>query len=288
MKPQFIADYCCDTGEGPVWHEGEGRLYWTDIPSKRVFRYDPKSGLHEQCLHGRLVSGMTVQTDGSFVIFGENGSIAHWNGRVVDTLIAEIPDERGTRFNDVAVDPVGRIFCGTMPSPNHPGRLYLLDLDGKMNVVIEGVKIPNGIGFTGNKSTMYFCESAPGIIHAFDYHASTGTLTNQRQFATVDKTDGSPDGLTVDADDYVWSARWDGSCIVRYSPDGGIDLIIEFPVPKVSSLTFGGPNYRDLYITTAGGHQKNVDGPLAGTLFVIKGAGQGRPDYLSNIVKQPS
>jgi D-xylono/L-arabinono-1,4-lactonase len=151
-------------------------------------------------------------------------------------------------------------------------------------VMIEGVAIANGIGFTSDRRTLYFAESVPGLIHAFDFDTTNGSLTRQRIFAAVDPRDGLPDGLTVDSEDYVWSARWDGGCVVRYAPDGSIDKKIDFPVPKVSSLTYGGPDFTDLYVTTAGGHQKDLDGPLAGSLFVIKDAGVGVPDSLSRIM----
>jgi D-xylonolactonase len=282
-SPILLADYCCDTGEGPTWNRAEQRLYWTDIPTGRVFRYDPQAGKHEQCLGGRLVAAFTIQEDGSFLLFGKNGSISIWSDGAVSEIVPEIPSEVGTRFNDVAVDPAGRVFCGTMSSSTHPGRLFRLNNDASLDVLIEGVGISNGIGFTTDRRTMYLSESKPGLIHAFDYDEVEGSIRNQRIFAEVPPDDGVPDGLTVDADNYVWSARWDGYCAVRYAPDGSIDRKISFPVPKVSSLIFGGPDFTDLYVTTAGGHQKHVDGPLAGSLFVVKNAGKGVPDYLSKV-----
>jgi D-xylono/L-arabinono-1,4-lactonase len=52
MQPALIADYQCQTGEGPLWHPTEQRLYWCDIPAGRIFRYDPITGRHEQCFQG--------------------------------------------------------------------------------------------------------------------------------------------------------------------------------------------------------------------------------------------
>jgi D-xylonolactonase len=93
-----------------------------------------------------------------------------------------------------------------------------------------------------------------------------------------------PDGMTVDAAGYVWSARWDGSCLVRYAPDGTEERRIPFPVKKVSSATFGGDDYGDLYVTTAGGHRKESDGPLAGALFRLRIPGvRGVPEFLSRV-----
>ena len=282
LSPVVVADFACHTGEGPLWHPAEQRLCWTDIPAGRLFRYEPASGSQEQCLSGRLVSALTIQTDGTFLLFGMNGSITHCE-RTIE-LVNQIPTEVGTRFNDVEVDPIGRVICGTMPSPTHPGRLYRLNLDRTLDVLLDGVDISNGIGFSADQRTMYYSESNVGLIHAFDYDVGSGSLSNRRIFAQVARQDGLPDGLIVDADDNIWSARWDGWCIVKYSPDGAIIDRLDFPVPKVSSLTFGGPKLTDLYVTTAGGNQKEVDGPLAGALFVVRDAGLGAADYLSRIV----
>jgi D-xylono/L-arabinono-1,4-lactonase len=283
LSPELVVDYANETGEGPTWHAAEQCLYWTDIPAGRVFRYNPANGRHELVLDGRIVGGMTVQADGSLLLFGEHGAIWTWHDKVTTTIVDVIDSEIGTRFNDVAADPVGRVFCGTMSTTEHPGRLYRLNLDGSLDVILEGVGISNGIGFAVDQKTMYFSESTPKVIHAFDYDIATGNLSNRRQFAVALPSDGTPDGLTVDSDDHVWSARWDGSMIVRYAPDSSIVGRIPFPVPKASSCIFGGEKYRDLYVTTAGGNQKAIDGINAGALYVMRDIGQGKPDYLSRV-----
>jgi D-xylono/L-arabinono-1,4-lactonase len=281
--PAVVADYANDTGEGPVWHPSEKAIYWTDIPGRRVFRYFPEADLHEQVIDGVLVGGMTIQQDGSLLLYGEHGAVWSWQNGELSPVIAEILAERGTRFNDVGVDPAGRVFCGTMNSDRHPGRLYRLNHDTTLDCIIEGVGISNGIGFSLDHKTMYYSESVPRLIHAFDYDVTTGSLTNRRLFASALPDDGIPDGLTVDAEGNIWSARWDGFQIVKYSHDGAIVARIKFPVPKVSSCIFGGGDYTDLYVTTAGGLQKETEGQYAGALFVLKNAGRGVPDFLSKI-----
>ena len=110
MQPELIADYQCVVGEGPLWHEAEGRLYWSDIVTGRLFRYDPASGHHEQIFSGEQVGGFTIQEDGSLLLFMERGKIASWRDGALTTLIEEIPAERPTRFNDVIADPRGRVL----------------------------------------------------------------------------------------------------------------------------------------------------------------------------------
>lgn len=130
---EIVADCACETGENPLWHEQEQRLYWTDIPTGRLFRYDPKSGKHEQCYEGRPVSGFTVQVDGSLLLFMDRGTVTIWRDGLLQEVIPEIPAERTSRFNDVTADPRGQVFCGTMSTPERKGRLYRLDPDGSCN-----------------------------------------------------------------------------------------------------------------------------------------------------------
>jgi len=286
MEPELIeliADYACVVGEGPLWHPLEQRLYWTDINTGRLFRYEPASGKSEQCYAGEPVGGFTVQADGALLLFMARGAIKAWREGQLTTVVEEIPEERDTRFNDVIADPRGRVFCGTMPEGKRLGNLYRLDLDGSLTKVLEGINVSNGLGFTPDRRRMYYTESRVHTIYLFDYDEATGVISNRRLFAQTPPEEGVPDGMTVDAEGHVWSARWDGSRLVRYRPDGVVERQIAFPARKVSSVTFGGPNYRDIYVTTAGGDQKAAEGEHAGALFRLRLGIQGVPEFTSRI-----
>ncbi len=283
MEPELIADYACVVGEGPLWHAAERRLYWTDILAGRLYRYEPATGRHEQIYQGPQVGGFTVQADGALLLFLERGAIKTWREGKLETILEEIPDERASRFNDVIADPEGRVFCGTMPSPDRLGRLYRLDPDGTLFKILDGIGISNGMGFTPDLRQLYYTDSAKREIYVFDYNRATGNLTNQRVLIRTEEDLGIPDGMTVDAEGCLWSARWDGSMLVRYRPDGTEERRIQFPAKKVSCPTFGGPNFGDLYVTTAGGDKKNTDGPLAGALFRLRLGIKGVPEFVSRI-----
>ncbi len=287
MQPELIADYACQTGEGPLWHPDEKRLYWVDIPQGRMFRYDPATGEHEQCYQGEQIGGFTIQEDGALLLFMERGAIKTWRDGQMETLVEEIPDERGTRFNDVCADPEGRVFCGTMPAPDRPGRLYRMDPDGSLRIVLDGIGCSNGIGFTPDLRGMYYTDSPTKSISLFDYDRGTGEITNRRVFAQVadGPAEGVPDGMTVDAEGYVWSARWGGHCVVRYAPDGTEVQRITLPPSKVSSVTFGGGNYSQMYLTTAGGNVKDEDGPEAGALYRVDAGVRGVAEFRSRIAR---
>ena len=291
MQPTLIADYECICGEGPLWHPTEKKLYWQDIGTGRLFRYDPATGAHEQCHQcepGDTIGGFTVQADGALLLFMARGAVRTWRDGVVTTVIPEIADELDTRFNDVIADPQGRVYCGTMAAGERLGRLYRLDPDGTLTKLLDGIGCSNGMGFTPDRTGMYYTDSPKRDIYLFDYDEATGALTNQRVFVHSAEDDGVPDGMTVDAEGYVWSAHWDGGCAIRYAPDGTEVSRVQFPARKVSSVTFApGPDsagaYTDLYATTAGGNRKDTDGEGAGGLFRINVGIPGVPEFPSRI-----
>ena len=283
MEPELIADYRCVTGENPLWHPIEKRLYWIDIPTGRIFWYDPAAGEHEQFYEGEVIGGFTIQADGSLLLFMARGAVKILRDGELITIIDEIPDERESRFNDVIADPEGRVFCGTMSTRSRPGRLYRLERDGRLTKLLDGIGTSNGLGFTPDRKGLYYTDSRRREIYLFDYDRETGEISNQRAFVRVPEGEGVPDGMTVDSEGYVWSARWDGGCLVRYAPDGNEERRIYFPARKVSSLTFGGEDYTDIYVTTAGGNDKENEGWGAGALFRINLGIKGVPEFFSRI-----
>jgi D-xylono/L-arabinono-1,4-lactonase len=283
MEPELIANYECVTGEGPLWHEKEQKLYWADIPQGRIFRYDPKTGAHEQIFEGDVVGGFTFQDDGALLLFMARGAVKILRNGKLETILEDIPDERETRFNDVFADPEGRVYCGTMPTKDRLGRLYRLDPDRTLTLLLEGIGCSNGMGLTLDRKQLYYTDTTAKQIYLFDYDQATGAITNQRVFVDSTNEDGMPDGMTVDADGNVWSARWDGYRLTQYAPDGRELQRVKFPTKKVSSVIFGGPDYTDMYVTTAGGNNKEENGATAGALYRLRLGIQGLPEYPSRI-----
>jgi len=289
MKPELIADYNCRTGEGPLWHPDEKRLYWVDIPAGKLYRYDPATGHHELCFQGPPIGGAAVQTDGSLLLFMADCAVVVWReGTIVKTIIKEVAAEReaGARFNDIIADPLGGVFCGTMATQTRRGHLYYLAPDGTLTELLDDIGVSNGLGFTPDRKSMYYTDTRAKSIYLFDYDTETGAISNQRVFAKVSDApnEGSPDGMTVDAEGYVWSARWGGSCLVRYAPDGTEEQRVYFPADKVSCVTFGGEDYTDMYVTTANpSGDKAKEGPGAGALFRINLGIKGVPEFRSRV-----
>ena len=283
MEPEVVVQSRCKLGEAPIWHPAEKCLYWADIDRGHLHRYDPVGKEHRVVLKGRPITGITYQVDGSLLLFRDRGTVeVYRDGRIEKTIIAEIPGELETRFNDVIADPRGRVFCGTLPGGDSPGRLYRLDPDGSYRVVLEGIGCSNGMGFTRDLSGMYYTDSAARTIWLFDYDVETGNLSNRRVFAKIEPP-MLPDGLTIDDADNVWSAMWNGSCVVCYAPDGSEIARVELPTEKITSVMFAGEQLTDLYITSAGNEETSPRESHAGDLFRVQTGVRGRREFPSRI-----
>ncbi len=231
-QPKLIANYHCETGENPLSHPGERRLYWTDIPGGRMFRYDLVTGTHEQIYQGRTVGGFTIQQDGSLLLFMDRGTVACWHDGMITTVIEEIARERNFRFNDVIADPRGRVFCGIVDDNGQKGRLYRLDPDGSFSLLLQNISCSNGMAFSADQKLFYYTDTLSYEIYVFDYDVETGAIGNQRMFARFNEKDGMPDGATLDAQGRLWSALWDGFAVVRLREDGSVAERIELPTAK--------------------------------------------------------
>jgi sugar lactone lactonase YvrE len=290
-----VADYRDLCGEGPVWDQDSGCLYWTDIDGRRFYRYDQAKDEHEVVKHGLEVAGYALNQPGGFVIANADG-IWLWDGADdLQLVVAQLGDAK-CQMNDAIADPEGRFFAGS--NFYHPdqtyerGKLIRVDRDGTAHVADDGFQLPNGLGFSPDEERMYFTDSAARRIYAYDYDRRTGDLSNRKILVQVRDEDGVPDGLTVDAEGFLWSAQWYGSCVVRYDPDGKVERRIAIPAKQVSSLAFGGKDLTDIFITSAGkswpsplmpGSYDPLSGNMGGQLFRMNLGLIGKPDHKARV-----
>lgn len=268
----------CSLGEGPVWHAGEQKLYWVDLLENTVRTYHPESDEHTVMTFPDMMCALAIRASGGFVV-ATRKSFAFWDGHSehVEPIIEIETDIPENRFNDGAVDPQGRFWVGTM-GPDYGGNLYRLNHDLTVDHMETGISTSNGIGWTPDGTIMYYTDSDPRTIYMYDFDGETGDISNRRNFLHNPNVPGVPDGMTVDSEGYIWSARWDGYNITRYTPTGEVDRIVEIPVAKVTSATFGGPDLRDLYITCALGQTPRTEQPQAGDVFRLRVDVPGLPE----------
>ena len=260
-------------GEGPLWSVEEQALYWVDIQDNCFFRFHPVTGISEKIDVEVAIGVLALRASGGLVLATKKG-FAFWDKHTQELQYIVNPEatKPHMRFNDGAVDSAGRFWAGSMREPGE-GTLYRLDPDRTVHAMVSGVSIPNGLGWSLDNTVMYFTDSVPRIIYAFDFDAATGNITNRRNLIEVPEEMGTPDGLAVDSAGYIWSAFWDGAKIVRYAPDGKVDRVVAVPALRPTSCVFGGPGLDELYITSSRA-DLNTDVleryPLSGDLFRLK------------------
>ncbi|HBL73951.1 MAG: hypothetical protein A2W90_12150 [Bacteroidetes bacterium GWF2_42_66] len=253
---EVFADCPCTVAEGPLWHEGQQTLYWVDVTLGIVYlkRYNASVNDYKYFdLKLGKIGGMVFLNNNYLLLFAAQGKVWKWSPELNSELYAELPEAIPSRFNDVIVDPEGRVFCGVAPvEKGGSGSLWRMGKD-KSFVCLEPhtAGMPNGMGFSPDLHYFYFTITDERIIYRYQYDRSTGDLSEKEAFIRVPDNEGLPDGMTVDTDGCIWSAQWNGHRLVRYSPSSEKLEEFLFPIAKVSSAVFGGKNYSELFVTTA-------------------------------------
>ena len=268
-----VADVGAVLGEGPVWDPRDQALYWVDIKGYKIFRRDQAGGIREWTTPFRIAS-LAPRSAGGFVAGTDRGfaEVDPEAGRYEPFDHPE-PDRATNRFNDGKLDRAGRFWAGTMDDKEQAatGALYRLDADRSSRRFDDGYRVTNGPAFSASGRLMYHNDSARRLTYVFDLDEA-GAPSNRRLFAQYGEGQGYPDGMTVDAEDCLWVAFWDGWCVRRFSPQGECIATIELPVQKPTSCAFGGPAMDQLFVTSAsvGLGPKERDGqPFAGGLFML-------------------
>jgi sugar lactone lactonase YvrE len=270
-------------GEGPVWAGAEQALYWADIWRPALRRWEPASGNYKTWAMPAPIGSFALRQQGGAVLALKTG-LYYFDFQTGATSFITDPEagRADTRFNDGKCDRQGRFWAGTLDDDGEKlpkGSLYRLDPDGVLHTIRGQVTVSNGLGWSPDNRTFYFTDSPTRNIYAYDFDPESGRISRERIFAHNER--GYPDGLTVDAAGYVWGACWDGWQVVRYAPDGSVDRVVEMPVQRPTSCMFGGPELRQLYVTSASRGLTEAElakQPLAGSVFVIEAGVTGLPE----------
>jgi L-arabinonolactonase len=280
---ECVVDCRARLGEGAWWDEADRALWWVDIKAGLIHRFDPASGEDIHFNWGEPVACLARRNAGGLVIGAASGIYLFDPETGARTLLAD-PEAgvSGNRFNDGTTDSQGRFWAGTMRDdgapPERRGRFYRVDADHGVTSWFDPVFTSNGLAFSPDGRVMYFADTNRDVrtIWACDYDPDTGTPSGQRQFFDTNRIAGRPDGATVDADGCYWMAGFGGWQIVRITPDGVVDLVIEMPVERPTKVMFGGSGLATLYVTSMGdGMADDPAQPQAGGLFAITGLATG-------------
>jgi sugar lactone lactonase YvrE len=272
-------------GEGTRWDDRYQELLHVDILAGRIFRHkiNDDGALSPVQIHevpGTVGAIAPIENDeGWLLAAGRTISYLHPSGEL--RLIAQLAPE-GTRMNDAACDPQGRFWAGTLADDQHPGggSLYRLDRSGRAELMLDGLTISNGLGWSRDSRTMYLADSGPGVIHAFSFDPEQGTIAEDRLLVDVPEEIGTPDGLTVDTAGDLWVAIFGGGRVQRYAPDGSLRGELFVPAEQTTCCAFAGPGLHRLYVTTATENwtdeQRRAE-PGAGLVYMFDTDATGQP-----------
>jgi len=288
---QPVTPHPDDLGESPFWHPHESRLYWVDIPGRRIHRADPVSGDTQSWAMPLEPGCIAPVKDGGLVIALRDGvyRAARWGGEL-ELLMPARHDTQTTRFNDGKADPLGRFWAGTMYEPRdaRKAQLFSLDLRAGREPLVE-VKagdaiIANGLAWSPDSRSVYWSDTPHHVIHAWDWDAQSNAMSAHRVFRQFPPKPagwqpgdpgygGRPDGAAVDIEGNYWCAMFEGGRLLKIAPSGETLADIPVPVRCPTMPCFGGDDLRTLYVTSARHNrpaQELRDLPLSGCVIATR------------------
>ncbi len=276
-------------GEGPWWDVQTRFLHWVDIEGRRVRRVR-LDGTGEVQLGTTSEVGFAVPTVRGSLLAGLRDGLHELDATTgAARLVFPADYDTGShRINDGKTDRRGRVWFGTKHDPETAATssFYRFDGDGDgVQRVLDGIITSNGLGWSPDDAVMYHTDSLVRTIFAYDFDAERGGLSGRRVFAE-DPGTCVPDGLTVDAEGFVWAAKWDGGVVVRYAPDGSVAARLELPVCRPTSCMFVGDRLDTLAVTSA--VSPGRDEPLAGSVFLIDVGVLGLPERRADVPAAPA
>ncbi|MBT3380678.1 MAG: SMP-30/gluconolactonase/LRE family protein [Lentisphaerae bacterium] len=272
-EAELILDSRNDLGEGPVWYGGD--FWWVDINAGTLNRLSSNTGAVTEWQVGEKVGAAVPAADGRFVLALTNGlAFLDLETGVLKRICDPESDRPGARFNDGKCDAAGRFWAGTLTgSAGGTSSLYRIDPDLTCTHMVGGIACSNGLAWNEAGDTMYYIDSPTRTIDAFDFELESGAIHNRRVAVDCGDMAGVPDGMTIDCEGMLWVAFYGGACVVRCDPVSGVALeTVTVPSPKTTSCCFGGPDFNELYITSAGqgtSPEEREQYPHAGGVFRV-------------------
>ena len=283
------ANWC---GEGPVWSAANQALYWTDINRFLWQRYHPETATVRHWIFHEPVCAAALTSRPGVFLLALGSKLIVWDEANDSRTPFAAPETNwpASRLNDGRPSPFGDFWVGSMQNnvdeqgqatpvtEKHLGTLYRVLADGSATVEDRELGISNTLCWSPDKTRFYFGDTMQNTIFVWDYDATTGQIANKRPFFSgFDR--GRPDGSAVDSDGYLWNARYGGSCLVRVAPDGSVDRVVDMPVSNLTSCTFGGPDLKTLFVTSA-----RQPGELrAGSVFSLNVEVAGLPEEIFSL-----
>lgn len=285
--PRSILPVGAILGEGPVWVAREAALWFVDIKSHRVHRFDPATGEANAWTAPGQVGWILPTSDGLFAVGLQSGvhrfDPADGSFTLIHAPEAHLP---GNRQNDATVTPDGALWFGSMDDAEEDasGRFYRFHHGECRDSGLPPVSITNGPAASPDGRVLYHTDTLGKRIWRTEIDG--GVVGATRLFTEIEEGAGYPDGPTVDTDGCVWTGLFAGWAARRYDPDGALMREVRFPVANITKIAFGGADLKTAYATSA---RKGLDAaalvaqPEAGDLFAFDPGVAGLPGHVATI-----
>ncbi|RRV05345.1 SMP-30/gluconolactonase/LRE family protein [Pseudomonas sp. v388] len=260
MQWSPVSEHRFMLAEGPFWDGPQQTLYWVDIAARLACRL--VEGQYRQWRLPEPVSAFIPTERGDALVTLASGVYRlDLDSPTVSLQRLCVADPTpGNRANEARCDDQGRLWVGSMqnnldahggdlPLTRRSGALARVEGDGSVTRLLEGQGIVNTLLWNAAGDELYCADTLDEVIYRYPLQAD-GSL-GERSIWADRQSRGSPDGSAMDADGYVWNARWGGACLLRFAPDGSLDRVVELPVSHPTSCVFGGPDLQTLYVTSA-------------------------------------
>lgn len=273
-------------GESPVWRENDGCLLWVDVRRALLRTLNLMSGDVSAQAVDAGATGIVLDSHGAAWVLARDRLLRQRTDGAIEPAgwTFALPDA-DHRLNEAKCDQTGALWLGTMRDfgLTPTGALHRLDARGQWRMLRRDVSVPNALGFLPDGTWAYFADTRRGSIERARFDPHTGTTGDWQPFVDAAAAPGKPDGLAIDADGYLWNARFGGGCVARFSPHGRLDGLAALPVSQPTSCVFGGPALTTLFVTSA---RQKLDNeqlrrePLAGSVFAIETGVRDQPPGL--------
>ena len=262
--------------EGPTWINDKGLLF-SDVIKGGVYLLDHLNNVLPIVEHRRGIGGIAIHQENGLIVGGRNIAYKSFTGDKTTILLSNDVTEDALGFNDLTTDSKGRVYVGSVAfkvfsdDEMIPGHLHVIDVDGSVRTISDGVMLTNGLGFSPDGRTLYHADARDAVVRQYEV-SPDGNVSDWKPF--VQANNGHPDGLAVAEDGSVWIAMAYGSRVDVFESNGALRESLPVPLPMVTSVCFGGPDLKDLYVVTGsrGGPSDNC-----GTIFRMRVDVRGLP-----------